>query len=134
MIQRFWDKVEMSDHFDDDCWYWISAVSQFGYGAFYVNGKTVRAHRYSYEQLVGEIPEKLHLDHLCRNRLCVNPSHLEPVSLSENISRGLTGKINHWNTKKTHCPKGHEYTPDNIKWIKNGNRNCRECHRRSNRQ
>lgn len=134
MIQRFLDKIEYAEHSDDDCWYWSSAVNKFGYGAFWLDGKTVRAHRYSYEMIKGKIPDGLQLDHLCRNRLCVNPEHLEVVSLTENIKRGLTGKINHHSSKKTHCPKGHEYTEDNIKRIKNNNRNCLTCHREWNKE
>ena len=79
---RFWQKVDKSG----DCWEWIGAVSS-GYGHFQTDGGTTTAHRVAYQLLVGPIPDGLHVDHLCRNTLCVNPDHLEPVTQAENNRR-----------------------------------------------
>jgi hypothetical protein len=77
----------------DGCWNWTGALSRNGYGRFGPQaGLTVGAHRFAYELLVGPIPEGLDLDHLCRNRRCVNPAHLEPVGRSENLARGATAR------------------------------------------
>ena len=120
--ERFWPKVNKTD----SCWLWTASKSSDGYGGFRLAGKMVRAHRFAYELLVGPIPDGLELDHLCRVRECVNPKHLEAVTLQENIRRGNTGKNN---GNKTHCPQGHEYTEANIYITPEGKRHCRECGR-----
>ena len=84
--ERFWSKVDRSG----SCWEWLAAKHKEGYGALAMNGKMLRAHRVSYEWLVGEIPEGLVTDHLCRNPSCVNPAHLELVTNEENLRRGNT--------------------------------------------
>lgn len=108
----------------DGCWVWTGARVSAGYGSLGVGKKTVSAHRFMYTALVGPIPEGLHLDHLCRNRACCNPEHLEPVTSRENTLRGET--LAAACAAKTHCPKGHEYTPDNV--LRAGRKRiCREC-------
>jgi hypothetical protein len=77
---------------ESGCWLWIGALDKEGYGVFGINGKQKRAHRVSYEAHIGKIPDGLCLDHKCRVRCCVNPSHLEAVTNKENIRRGDTGK------------------------------------------
>ena len=118
---RFWSKVERTDN----CWNW-KASKKDGYGLFRYNNKTGKAYRFAYELLIGEIPKDKQIDHLCRNHSCVNPQHLEVVSQKENIRRGFgVGVIN---AKKTHCPKGHEYSGENT-GIHRGQRYCKHCHR-----
>jgi HNH endonuclease len=119
--ERFWEKVDKTD----GCWHWTAAKNQGGYGRFYLAGGLVQAHRFSYELLVGEIPDDLDLDHTCRNHSCVNPAHLEPVTNAENIRRSpLIG----W--AKTHCARGHVFTRDST-YIRpgNGRRMCRICYK-----
>lgn len=106
-----------------DCWHWNGALNK-GYGKISVNNKAKEAHRIAYELFVGQIPEGMVIDHLCRNTRCVNPEHLEPVSHSENVRRGNSGK--YW-AEKTHCPQEHEYTESNTYIDRKGSRNCREC-------
>lgn len=105
------------------CWIWTGFVGPNGYGSI---GKRY-VHRLSYEMFVGTIPEKLEIDHLCRNRRCVNPSHLEPVTHKENSVRGFgTSGIN---ARKSSCLRGHEFNRRNTRIDKNGSRKCRICHR-----
>lgn len=111
------------------CWLWAAAKFLSGYGCIRVEGKTLGAHRYTYENLVGLVPADKELDHLCRVRHCINPAHLEPVTKQENISRGEVGSNS---AEKTHCPAGHELAGDNI-YKYRGKRGCRECRRASQR-
>lgn len=124
--ERFWEKVEKTD----SCWMWTATLIQSGYGHFRVGDRMVLAHRFAYELEVGPIPERLTLDHLCRNRACVRPSHLEPVTMLENLRRGRAGA---YNAEKTHCKHGHEFTPENTGNY-GGKRYCRTCRRRWDRE
>ena len=112
---------------ENSCWEWGGTITSKGYGVVPIPSATNKnytyAHRFFYERLVGEIPNNLVIDHLCRNRSCVNPEHLEAVSISENVKRG---KPNNGQRNKTHCPKGHEYTKDNT-YVNGNRRTCREC-------
>lgn len=83
---RFLAKMSVDEA--SGCWVWTAARTSKGYGQFRIGPRPVRAHRYAYTLLVGPIPDGLQLDHLCRNRLCVNPGHLEPVTNWENTLRG----------------------------------------------
>lgn len=124
-LDRFAEKIALTD---SGCIEWIAGTAGDGYGFFYAGrtttGQTGRAyaHRWSYEYHVGPIPEGLQIDHLCGNRLCVNPKHLEPVTALENLRRA------DGNHKKTHCPSGHPYEGDNLR-IYRGARLCRACRR-----
>lgn len=94
--QRFWKYVVLDEALGDGCWLWRGSLVQNGYGIFsyYRLGQKTskRAHRFAYEALVGPIPEGLTLDHLCRVRRCVNPAHLEPVTIGDNIRRGVLAR------------------------------------------
>lgn len=122
-------RVEKEGH--DGCWRWIGATWAKGYGKFTEPGtqRRVGAHKWGYERYVGPVPEGKELDHLCRNRWCVNPGHLEPVTHLENVRRGIVGEVNGARQRAiTRCPRGHEYTPENTYYRKSRNgRNCRAC-------
>lgn len=109
-----------------DCIIWTGGLNTRGYGVVHYNDKSKLAHRLIYEEIVGKIPQGLVLDHLCRNRACINPSHLEIVTNKENILRGVG--IAAVNSKKTHCINGHELKGSNLR-IKKGRigRICRKC-------
>lgn len=104
------------------CWPWIACLGAGGYGVIRFKGRNLYAHRASYEAFVGPVPDGLTLDHLCRVRHCVNPAHLDPVTMGENIRRG----IRH-NSTKTHCPSGHEYSVENTYITTSKHRICRKC-------
>lgn len=123
--ERFWSKVELAE---GDCWEWAAYRCPDGYGRFSVSrSQRVQAHRYSYEAMVADIPPGLTIDHLCRNRACVNPYHLEPVSVRVNTLRGDT--IQARNAAKTRCDHGHEFTPANTYMSLGRYRKCRACAR-----
>ena len=145
--ERFRSKIVAGPN---GCWLWTAAKDRAGYGRFSINRKIAvvegrprhyAAHRYCYEILVGPIPSRRDLDHLCRIPACVNPAHLEPVTRQENLRRGsgVGGAL--WNGQpsepmkamaernraKTHCPQGHPYVEGNIYWSRDGSRKCAEC-------
>ena len=96
-----------------------------GYGTIRIQGRTWYSHRYAYELTRGPVPEGMEIDHLCRNRACANPTHLEPVTHAENVRRGNGG----WNSRaKTHCPQNHPYDEANT-GHGSGRRHCRTCGR-----
>jgi hypothetical protein len=101
------------------CWVWRRTRSKAGYGQMYIDGKMVYAHREYYESYVADIPPGLVIDHLCRNRACCNPDHLEPVTFVENMRR----------TRRATCKRGHLLLEDNVYVAPDGERQCRECNR-----
>lgn len=131
--QRFEDKcVPVTE---SGCLLWIGAISDTGYGNFWDGEKKVLVHRYNYEFFNGRIPEGLVIDHKCRVRCCVNTNHLEVVTQKENIRRGIgICPISAVNRAKTHCPKGHKYSGENLYKTNSGSRVCRTCQSSSNRK
>lgn len=131
-VVRFWNRVRRGD--PGACWPWSGALDQ-GYGRFHVtasDGRKVlrRAARLAWELTRGPIPAGLTIDHLCRNRACCNPAHLEPVTNKENVLRGIGLTAIH--ASKTACVNGHEFTPENT-LQQRGGRMCAQCRKESAR-
>lgn len=122
--QRFFSKVHMTSA----CWVWTAADNGNGYGVFWTGERNTYAHRFSYEAMVAPIPAGLQIDHLCRNRACVRPEHLEPVTCRENLLRGDTRTARE--AAQTHCIRGHGFTVANTyRYPGTGKRECRTCNR-----
>lgn len=125
VLARFVSKLKVGKN---DCLEWMGPpLKSGGYGNFRVNGKAKKAHRFLWEFIHGPVQKGLELDHLCRNPICVNPLHLEPVTHKENMRRGYYGM-------RTHCKKGHPYDADNTYICKRGKRSCKMCKSISMRQ
>ncbi len=120
---RFLDKVLVTE--GTSCWLWGGAVSKNGYGQFFTKTGTA-AHRQSYQHFVGEIQADKTIDHLCRNKRCVNPGHLEAVSSRENTMRCEDAPAT-VNARKTACVHGHSFTEVNTYVTPDGRRQCRIC-------
>lgn len=134
-VERFWSKVDKQE----SCWLWTASLSHNGYGQFSVTrpdgrSRTLKAHRYAYELLVGPIPDGAVIDHLCRVRHCVNPDHLDPVEEPENRLRALRVQRQRMSEAVagdlvTHCLYGHPFDEANTYRPPNGRqeRKCRTC-------
>ena len=131
---RFWAwvLVEPHDQLPSECWTWLGPRDPAGYGQTPHEGDMFKAHRLAWLVLVGPIKKGFHLDHLCRNRACVRPAHLDPVPQRENTLRGIGPAAD--NARKTHCPYGHPLSGPNLRITKRGNRECIECRRAWNRE
>lgn len=123
-LEKFMDRITPEPN--SGCWLWMGAINESGYGQW----RGQMAHRFSYEAIIAPIPDGLTIDHLCRVRCCVNPAHLEPVTMRENVMRGFGPTAD--NARKTHCKNGHEFTPENTRLrVRKGHtrRECKICQR-----
>ena len=118
--ETIWGRVNKTD----SCWIWTGAATRGGYGCFTLGNKPYLAHRWSYVQTHGEIPEGKEIDHMCGVTRCMNPDHLEAVTHQENLMRGQTTCAAH--AVKTECPSGHPYSGSNL-YLWKGIRQCRTC-------
>lgn len=118
--EAIWSRVDRSGG-PAACWTWGGRITARGYSVVSFQDKEQKVHRFTYEALVGPIPKGLVLDHLCRNRACVNPAHMEPVTDRENILRGVSFAA--INARKTHCKRGHL-----LQEPRYGDRDCYTCH------
>lgn len=118
---------------ESGCWEWVGRIHKEGYGIWRARGRPALAHRKMYETHRGPIPKGLVIDHLCRNKICVNPDHLEAVTDRVNILRGSGGSA--INAQKTSCHRGHPFSARNTyRWHEDGARYCRVCRRDSQRR
>lgn len=124
------DRVLLNTYFCpfSGCWLWTGYTTPRGYSFIQVLGKKYSVHRLMWVKEHGVIPPDKQIDHLCRNRNCINPDHLELVTSRENTMRGIS--FSAVNAKKTHCVHGHEFTPENVRPRKRGGRECLACRRR----
>lgn len=139
---RLWSRVNKAGptmpRMTTPCWQWTGALTAAGYGQISAGGAAVNGakkyavHRLVYETLVGPVPPGLSLDHLCRNRACCRPEHLDPVTPQENALRGVGPAA--IRAAKTHCPQGHEYSDENTYRDKKNRRYCRTCLAATNRR
>lgn len=126
-IRRFHRRIRKDP--DTGCWEWTGSTNSGGYGQSSYDGQPTTAHRAYWRCVVGPIADDMDLDHLCRNRLCVNPDHLEPVTRSENLERGYEARG---------CKNGHPFTEENMTVVNRTDgrtfRRCKVCHRERNKR
>jgi hypothetical protein len=139
--KRFWSKVTIEE--TDKCWEWNATKNPEGYGGFRANGKMEKSHRVAWGLMKGVIPDGLDVHHVCGNKGCCRPSHMEILTRLEHCHRDRSGGCSpprrhmervprgeaHYQLKKTHCPSGHEYSEGNTYISSRGKRYCRECRR-----
>ena len=129
LLARIFSKIKISTEHSYKgvpCWEWTAGISKTGYAVLWMLGRQRLAHRTLYQLFVGQVPDGLHCDHLCRTRHCVNPIHIEIVTAKENILRGVGITAEH--ARATHCKYGHEFTASNT-YVHAIGRTCRACAR-----
>ncbi len=132
IIERFLAKIVKDK--ETGCWNWVGYVNKGGYGLISSDTRPLLSHRVSHTFYKGDIPKGFDIDHLCRNRSCCNPDHLEAVTRKENLKRGIGPQLASERSKAaTHCPKGHEYTVENTRYRTQGWKLCRICSRANRR-
>jgi hypothetical protein len=129
-MQRFCSYIRLSN----DCWEWADTKVKNGYAQFILTKRQkVYAHRFSYERFVSAIPHGMQIDHICRNRGCINPGHMRVLTNRENVIIGIGPTA--LNAQKTHCKRGHELSGHNLRLLggpsRGGyvSRDCRQCRR-----
>ena len=124
---KFWDNIDVTP---TGCWQWTGGLGSNGYGRMYFGGKRWQVHRLAYTALVAPVPDDLVIDHLCCNRACQNPAHLEPVTNAENIARA-DGAMSVRYARRMACNKGHLFTPENTYYYGPNKqwRKCKTCNR-----
>jgi hypothetical protein len=130
---RFWSKVWPCPN--TGCWHWGGTIHHTGYGSYWYGYRSVLPHRYIYEVIHGPLPPVMKVDHICRNKSCVNPAHLDAVTQRENIIRGMAPAS--VNAAKTHCIHGHPFAGDNLIvrcYGSHPRRCCLECTREIGRR
>lgn len=138
---EFWSGVLRGE--PDQCWPWLRGRITAGYGIAPWEGKQTTAHRVAWMLTHGPIGDGLEVDHLCHtekctagvdcpHRRCCNPGHLQAVTRAENLAAGRMYRPATRAQRVTHCPHGHEYTPENTRVAKHGGRNCRQCQNQRN--
>ena len=131
LLERFEDKYIPEPN--SGCWIWLGALAPQGYGMIKDgNNDNRRAHRISFNLFKGNISDELEIDHLCRNKACVNPDHLEAVTHKINVNRSPLGDCANYG-RRTRCNYGHEFSGENLGLRSNGGRVCRTCHNARNR-
>ena len=130
LVKLFWKSIQTEEN---GCWRWKGSIANNGYGKIYPDQAGYLAHRVSYTLHKGKIPENLSIDHLCRNRYCVMPAHLEAVTMRENLLRG--NGISGVYARRSHCNRGHLYTPETTRLdSRSGYRICILCARENDRK
>ena len=119
-VEDFWRRVDKTE----SCWTWKGEIVSSGYGRFPWQSGRILAHRFSFSLVNGPIPAGMFIDHICRNRSCVNPSHMELVTHRDNVLRGIGPTAE--NARKTHCKNGHQLEEPHVYRYGN-NRQCRIC-------
>lgn len=123
LAERLWSKVERSD----GCWLFTGVKWPNGYGQIRDKNRYRVASRVAYELTYGSLPPKMQVDHLCRNRACCRPDHLEAVTNRTNVLRGVG--ITATAARRTSCSRGHPYAPENVRFDRKGKRVCLMCRR-----
>ena len=123
-ISDFWKNVAVGGM--DACWPWLRAVTSAGYGSVFIDGRRQSAHRVAYALVHGPIPDSLVIDHKCRNKVCVNPRHLDLVTTRVNVIDRSQSPVAQ-NARKTHCRLGHPFNTENTYVDSTGRRHCRTC-------